>query len=212
MLLFRACNGQKLLQRPPLTFRQSLRIFIFTQIHATVPVTHCFHGVLLRQRSDIAQNSPAAHIEFVRSVHPQLPVRSPRRYSSSATRRSHTVAFSSHVTGLLFSFIALPFCRVPGQRNLHAHRVRESRSGKSRWKNPYQTKMSTTGHGTSNGDFQVKTKLWFRSKFPYESSFALLQLRHWLFCFDGGNSRCRYCMGHGSLCRHRNAISAALFA
>ena len=34
--------------------------------------------------------------------------------------------------------------------------------------------------------FSSKTKLWFRSKFPYESSFALLQLRHWLFCFDGG--------------------------
>ena len=32
--------------------------------------------------------------------------------------------------------------------------------------------------------FSSKTKLWFRSKFPYESSFALLQLRHWLFCFD----------------------------
>lgn len=34
--------------------------------------------------------------------------------------------------------------------------------------------------------FSSKTKLWFRSKFPYESSFALLQLRHWLFCFDEG--------------------------
>ena len=59
--------------------------------------------------------------------------------------------------------------------------------------------------------FSSKTKLWSRSKFPYESSFALLQLRHWLFCFDGGNSRCRYCMVHGHYVSIA-AISAALFA
>ena len=37
------------------------------------------------------------------------------------------------------------------------------------------------------------------------------QANHWLFCFDGGNSRCRYCItqNHYVCC---NAISAALFA
>ena len=53
MLLFRACNGQKLLQRPLLTFCQSLRRFIFTQIYVAVSATHCFHGVLLRQCSNV---------------------------------------------------------------------------------------------------------------------------------------------------------------
>ena len=149
MLLFRVCNGQKLLQRLLLTFCQSLRIFIFTQIHATVPSAHRFCVNAVTSRKTLLRLTLSSFISsstVARSFS--------CRYSSSATRRSHTVAFSSHVTGLLFSFIVLPFCRVPGQRNLHAHRVRESRSGKSRWKNPYQTKMSTTGHGTSNGVFK----------------------------------------------------------
>ena len=50
--------------------------------------------------------------------------------------------------------------------------------------------------------FSSKTKLWFRSKFPYESSFALLQLRHWLFCFDGG-FKVQILHGTWSLCVHR---------
>ncbi len=51
-------------------------------------------------------------------------------------------------------------------------------SGKSRWKNPYQ-KMSAI----ETQDFQRRIQTLLRLKFPYESSFALLQLGHWLFCF-----------------------------
>lgn len=61
MLLFWACNGQKLLQHLLLTFRQLLRIFIFTQIHAAVPFAH----LLLRQRSDIPQNRSSTYLEFI---------------------------------------------------------------------------------------------------------------------------------------------------
>ena len=49
--------------------------------------------------------------------------------------------------------------------------------------------------------FSSKTKLWFRSKFPYESSFALLQLRRWLFCFDEGFN-VQILHGTWSLCMH----------
>ena len=53
--------------------------------------------------------------------------------------------------------------------------------------------------------FSSKTKLWFRSKFPYESSFALLQLRHWLFCFDG-EFKIQILHGTWSLCIHHRNI------
>ena len=65
MLLFWACNGQKLLQRLLLAFRQLLRVFIFTQVYAAVPSTNCFHGVILRQRSDIPQNRSSTYLEFI---------------------------------------------------------------------------------------------------------------------------------------------------
>ena len=58
--------------------------------------------------------------------------------------------------------------------------------------------------------FSSKTKLWFRSKFPYESSFALLQLRHWLFCFDGG-FKVQILHGTWSLCIHRCNICCIIY-
>ena len=70
-------------------------------------------------------------------------------------------------------------------------------SGKSRWKNPYQ-KMSAI----ETQDFQRRIQTLLRLKFPYESSFALLQLRHWLFCFDGG-FKVQILHGTWSLCVHR---------
>ena len=65
MLLFWACNGQKLLQRSLLTFCQSLRVFIFAQIYAAVSTARRLHWVPLRQRGGIPQNCPAAYLEFI---------------------------------------------------------------------------------------------------------------------------------------------------
>lgn len=58
--------------------------------------------------------------------------------------------------------------------------------------------------------FSSKTKLWFYLKFPYESSFALLQLRHWLFCFDGG-FKVQILHGAWSLCIHRCNIRRIIY-
>ena len=66
LLLFRVRKSQKLLQRLFLTFSQFLRLFIcISQIHAAVSAARRLHWVLLRQRSDIPQNRPAAYLEFI---------------------------------------------------------------------------------------------------------------------------------------------------
>ena len=58
--------------------------------------------------------------------------------------------------------------------------------------------------------FSKETELWFYLKFPYESSFALLQLRHWLFCFDGG-FKVQILHGAWSLCIHRCNIRRIIY-
>ena len=176
MLLFRTCNGQKLLQRLFLTFSQFLRLFIcISQIHAAVSAARRLHWVLLRQRSDIPQNRPAAHLEFIC----QFFCGCLFMFSKVVQQLNSPIPDCRFLlTGNGFALWCHGLSFPPDAGAKESPCVLGLAAGKADWKNPYQ-KMSAI----ETQDFQRHIQTLLRLKFPYESSFALLQLRHWLFCF-----------------------------
>ena len=199
---------QWILQRLLLAFRQLLRVFIFTQVYAAVPSTHRFHGVILRQRSDIPQNRSSTYLEFifqffygclfmVSKVIQQLNSPIPDRHFLF-TGDGHVILI--HGSSFPPDAGAKESPCVPGQVAPQREKQMEE---------PISNKNEHNGAWDFQRRFQVKPNYGsarnFRMRVPLP------------YCNSGigysvlmGNSRYRYCMGHGHYV-YITATSAALF-